>query len=55
MQSFPWREVMRFGIVTLQISPREFWGCTLRELIPLAGNGGFQRPELNTLMKEFPD
>jgi uncharacterized phage protein (TIGR02216 family) len=55
MQGFPWGEVMRLGIVTLQISPREFWTCTLRELVLLRGDAGLQRGRLNELMKEWPD
>lgn len=55
MQRFPWGEVMRLGITTLHIPPREFWNCTLRELVVLRGNAGFVRERLNELMKEWPD
>jgi uncharacterized phage protein (TIGR02216 family) len=55
MQRFPWSEVMRLGIATHHIPPREFWTCTLRELVLLRGEPGLQRGQLNELMKEWPD
>jgi uncharacterized phage protein (TIGR02216 family) len=55
MKRFPWGEVMRLGIVTLHISPREFWTCTLRELVFLRGGDELVRGRLDELMKEWPD
>ncbi len=55
MQHFPWAEVMRLGIGTYHISPREFWACTLRELVFMRGGTGFARTTLLDLMKEWPD
>jgi uncharacterized phage protein (TIGR02216 family) len=54
-QRFPWAELMQLGIGTYNIAPREFWNCTLRELIFTRGNNGFARLTLNELMKEWPD
>ncbi len=55
MQRFPWGELMRLGIATYHIPPREFWTCTLRELVFLRGEAGLNRNLLNDLMKEWPD
>jgi uncharacterized phage protein (TIGR02216 family) len=55
MQRFPWAELMRLGIVTLNLPPREFWSCTLREIVLLRGNAGIGRGQLNDMMKEWPD
>jgi uncharacterized phage protein (TIGR02216 family) len=55
MQHFPWGALMQWGIGTLHIPPREFWNCTLRELVFLRGDGGLLRGRLDELMKEWPD
>jgi uncharacterized phage protein (TIGR02216 family) len=55
MQRFPWPELMRLGIGTYNISPREFWTCTLRELVFLRGENGLSRTRLENLMLEWPD
>ena len=55
MQCFPWGELMRLGIGRMHMPPREFWMCTLRELVPLRGQAGFSRGALDDLMKEWPD
>lgn len=55
MQRFPWGEVMRLGIGTYHISPREFWACTLRELIFIRGNAGFGQELMTQLMQQYPD
>jgi uncharacterized phage protein (TIGR02216 family) len=55
MQRFPWVELMRLGIGTLHIPPREFWNCTLREVVFQRGDAGLKRMQLNDLMKEWPD
>jgi uncharacterized phage protein (TIGR02216 family) len=55
MPKFPWLELMRLGIGTYHIAPREFWTCTLRELVFMRGAAGLNRMTLNNLMKEWPD
>jgi uncharacterized phage protein (TIGR02216 family) len=54
-ERFPWLQLMRLGIGTFHISPREFWNCTLRELVLMRGTGGMVRQQLEELMKEWPD
>ncbi len=46
---------MRLGIHTLHISPREFWTCTLRELVVMRAHVGLKRSELDDLMQQWPD
>jgi uncharacterized phage protein (TIGR02216 family) len=55
MQRFPWGEVMRLGIITLHLSPRDFWSSTLRELVPPRSNEGLPRGQLAELMQQWPD
>lgn len=55
MQRFPWGEVMRLGIATYHIPPRDFWNCTLRELVVVRRDRGLQRRRLNELIEEWPD
>jgi uncharacterized phage protein (TIGR02216 family) len=55
MQRFPWAAVMQLGIGTYHIPPKEFWSCTLRELVFMRGEGGLMREQLFELMKEWPD
>jgi uncharacterized phage protein (TIGR02216 family) len=53
---------MRFGLGTLRLGPREFWGLSPRELAAaIAGASGRSRPDpppraaLDRLMAAFPD
>jgi uncharacterized phage protein (TIGR02216 family) len=55
MQRFPWDAVMRLGIGTYHIPPREFWLCTLREIVLTRGDDGLKRGRLIELMKLWPD
>jgi uncharacterized phage protein (TIGR02216 family) len=55
MPHFPWAELMRLGIGTYHLAPRDFWNCTLRELIPLRGAAGLSRTALDALMARWPD
>jgi uncharacterized phage protein (TIGR02216 family) len=55
MQRFPWADLMRLGIGTYHIPPREFWNCTLRELVFVRGDAGLVRRTLDQLMKAWPD
>jgi uncharacterized phage protein (TIGR02216 family) len=55
MPKFPWFELMRLGIGTYHIPPREFWTCTLREIVFMRGAPGLNRTALDNLMKEWPD
>lgn len=62
MSAFPWQAAMRFGLGTLKLSPRDFWGLTPRELaLAFEGASGRTRgrpPEratLDRLMAAFPD
>ena len=53
--TFPWGQLMQLGIGTYHIPPREFWNCTLRELVFRRQQHTLARTTLNTLMKEWPD
>jgi uncharacterized phage protein (TIGR02216 family) len=55
--NFPWKELMRFGLNQLSLSPHEFWRCTLRELHAATGSvpAPLQRQNLSDLMQRFPD
>jgi uncharacterized phage protein (TIGR02216 family) len=55
MQRFPWGQLMRLGIGTFHIPPREFWNSTLREIVFLRGEPSLKRDVLEDLMKEWPD
>jgi uncharacterized phage protein (TIGR02216 family) len=55
MQRFPWAQLMQLGIGIYHIPPRDFWTCTLRELVFLRGDVGLKRSVLDSLMKEWPD
>jgi uncharacterized phage protein (TIGR02216 family) len=55
MQRFPWAAVMRLGIGTYHIPPKDFWCCTLRELVFMRGDAGLERAGLNKLLREWPD
>jgi uncharacterized phage protein (TIGR02216 family) len=52
--TFPWKELMRFGLNQRGLSPNEFWRCTLRELHAATGSP-LQRQNLTDLMQRFPD
>jgi uncharacterized phage protein (TIGR02216 family) len=55
---FPWGRLMRFGLGTLHLSPKEFWRSTPRELAGAFGPAPPQpllRQNLNSLMEQFPD
>ena len=54
-ERFPWLALMRLGIGTYHLSPREFWNCTLRELVFVRDGGGVSRQVLVEMMKEWPD
>jgi uncharacterized phage protein (TIGR02216 family) len=54
-ERFPWLALMRLGIGTYHLSPREFWNCTLRELVFARGVEGISRAGLVEMMKEWPD
>ena len=54
-ERFPWLALMRLGIGTYHLSPREFWNCTMRELVFTRGVEGVSRGTLIELMKEWPD
>jgi uncharacterized phage protein (TIGR02216 family) len=54
-QRFPWVQLMQLGIGTYNIAPREFWNCTLRELIFMREPQSLVRAQLTELMKEWPD
>ena len=54
-ERFPWLALMRLGIGTYHLSPREFWNCTLRELVFTRGVEGVSRLGLVEMMKEWPD
>jgi uncharacterized phage protein (TIGR02216 family) len=46
---------MRLGIGTYHLSPREFWGSTLRELVFVRGDAGISRGVLVEMMGRWPD
>lgn len=57
----PWRDLFRFGVTVLGLSPNEFWGlslCELRLLLaPQSASLGIapQRQDFDALMALFPD
>ncbi|WP_343313179.1 rcc01693 family protein [Ancylobacter koreensis] len=59
-RAFPWAEAMAFGLGRLQLSPRDFWRMTPRELAAALGPTGpvrvpLGRAALDALMARFPD
>ena len=46
---------MRLGIGTYHLSPREFWNCTLRELVFTRSVDGISRGVLVGMMGQWPD
>jgi uncharacterized phage protein (TIGR02216 family) len=54
-ERFPWMTLMRLGIGVYHLSPREFWSCTLRELVFVRGDTGISRAGLVELMGQWPD
>jgi uncharacterized phage protein (TIGR02216 family) len=54
-EGFPWLQLMRLGIGTYHLSPREFWNCTLRELVFTRGVEGMTRAGLDEMMRAWPD
>lgn len=60
MSGIAWRDLMRFGLSELQISPKDFWQLTPSELLMMAGEPGgsmnaVDRSGLAALMRQFPD
>lgn len=58
MNRFPWPEIMARGLGTLRLSPRDFWGATLREIAaacPAPGHAAMPRRVLEQLLDNFPD
>lgn len=59
--TFPWRELMAFGLGQLRLSPRDFWTMTPREIAAaMEGVAGIRatppdRGTLDTLMTRYPD
>ncbi len=63
--SLAWDELMRLGLGTLGLAPRDFWAMTPVELqralegagvlVPGGGAGWMQRAALDALMRRFPD
>ena len=60
MSGIPWRDLLRFGLCELRLSPDDFWSQTPAELLLMSGveNGAGEillRSELSELMKRYPD
>lgn len=59
MNRLPWRDLLRFGLGDLHLTPDVFWSLTPDELMFMAGatdNGArLTRNALNELMGKFPD
>ena len=59
--TFPWRDVMAFGLGMLRLSSAEFWALTPRELAAAAeGHFGkttepLDRTALTDLIRRYPD
>jgi len=60
-QTFPWRELMAFGLGRLGLPPRDFWAMTPREIAAamegVAGRRAVppERSTLDALMTRYPD
>jgi len=58
VSGFPWPEIMARGLGQLRLSPRDFWGATLREIAaatPRPGAQAMPRRVLDQLLDNFPD
>jgi uncharacterized phage protein (TIGR02216 family) len=62
MKPFPWAAAMRFGLGTLRLPPRHFWGMTPRELAAaLEAQSGRtrgiapERQRFAEMMEQYPD
>jgi uncharacterized phage protein (TIGR02216 family) len=61
MTKFPWAQLMRLGLHDLNLSPREFWRSTLRELgsaagpVPPPAGMAVLRQNLLHMMEQYPD
>jgi uncharacterized phage protein (TIGR02216 family) len=59
--TFPWRELMAFGLGRLRLSGRDFWAMTPRELAAVMdGIAGIRqappdRATLDAMMTRYPD
>lgn len=59
--TFPWRELMAFGLGRLRLSPRDFWTMTPKEIAAaMEGVAGIRatapdRRTLDILMTRYPD
>ncbi len=61
LRAFPWKEAMEFGFGVLNLSSKQFWQLSPRELF--AAYRAFspkiikplQREELQDLIRQFPD
>lgn len=52
-QPFPWDAVMAFGLGTLKLSPKDFWGLSVREL--QAAMTPYQENETKTISRQWLD
>jgi len=60
MQKFNWVELMRLGMLHLQLSPDQFWALTPAELVVMSGADAkaaavLTRSGLDALMAQYPD
>jgi uncharacterized phage protein (TIGR02216 family) len=59
--TFPWRELMAFGLGQLKLAPRDFWAMTPKEIAAaIEGLAGIRpappaRATLDDLMTRYPD
>ncbi|MCF6305004.1 MAG: phage tail assembly chaperone [Rhodobacteraceae bacterium] len=57
---FKWVELMRLGMLHLQLSPDQFWALTPAELVVMSGADAkaaavLTRSGLDALMVQYPD
>lgn len=60
-EPFPWAHVMRFGLGTLGLAPKDFWSMSLPELHAamlahtIAQPQAPDREALDLLLRQYPD